>query len=124
MKVEVFGSYLQSQATFPEMVRERHPLTITISREVGAGGRTIAELLGQRLTAAEKTPASPWIVFDSSLAKQVLEDHNLPPNLEQFMTEDASCSQLRRLWKKSWGYIRRAGRWCSTRPKPSFVWLA
>jgi Cytidylate kinase-like family len=89
MKVEVFGSYLQSQATFPEMVRERHPLTITISREVGAGGRTIAELLGQRLTAAEKTPASPWIVFDSSLAKQVLEDHKLPPNLERFITEDA-----------------------------------
>jgi CMP/dCMP kinase len=90
MKVEVFGSYLQSQATFPEMVRERHPLAITISREVGADGRTIAELLGQRLTAAEKTPAtSPWIVFDASLAKQVLEDHNLPPNLEQFITEDA-----------------------------------
>ena len=61
------------------MVRERHPLAITISREVGAGGRTIAELLGQRLTAAEKTPAaSPWIVFDANLAKQVLEDYNLP----------------------------------------------
>ena len=89
MKVEIFGSYLQSQATFPEMVRERHPLAITISREVGAGGRTIAELLGQRLTDAEKTPANPWIVFDASLAKQVLEDHNLPPNLEQFITEDA-----------------------------------
>ena len=79
MKVEVFGSYLQSQAALPGKVRELHPLAITISREVGAGGRTIAELLSQRLTAAEKTPASPWIVFDSSLAKQVLEDHNLPP---------------------------------------------
>ena len=33
MKVEVFGSYLQSQAPFPEMVGERHPLAITISRE-------------------------------------------------------------------------------------------
>jgi hypothetical protein len=90
MKVEVFGSYLQSQAALQGMVRELHPLAITISREVGAGGKTIAELLGQRLTAAEKTPAaSPWIVFDSSLAKRVLEDHNLPPNLERFMTEDA-----------------------------------
>ena len=90
MKLDVFGSYLQSQAALPEMVRELYPLAITISREVGAGGRTIAELLGQRLTAAEKTPAaSPWIVFDASLAKQVLEDHHLPPNLERFMTEDA-----------------------------------
>jgi hypothetical protein len=42
------------------------------------------------LTAAEKTPAtSPWAVFDANLAKHVLEDHKLPPNLERFMTEDA-----------------------------------
>jgi cytidylate kinase len=90
MKVDVFGSFLQSQATIPETAREPQPLAITISREVGAGGRTIAELLGQRLTAAEKSPAaSPWAVFDANLARHVLQDHKLPPNLEQFMTEDA-----------------------------------
>jgi len=89
MKIDVFGSYLQSQAAFPEKAREPQ-LAITISREVGAGGRTIAELVRQRLTAAEKTPdSSPWAVFDANLAKQVLEDHKLPPNLERFMTEDA-----------------------------------
>ena len=125
MKLDVFGSYLQSQAALPETAREPQPLAITISREVGSGGRTIAELLGQRLTAAEKTPAtSPWAVFDANLAKHVLEDHKLPPNLERFMTEDARLLQLRRSWKKSWGFIRRAGRWCNTRPKPSFDWLA
>jgi Cytidylate kinase-like family len=90
MKIGVFSSYLQSQAELPEKAREPRPLAITISREVGAGGRTVAELLGQRLTAAEKTPApSPWVVFDANLAKQVLEDHKLPANLERFMTEDA-----------------------------------
>src|ERR1700758_4752485 len=90
MKVDVFTGYLQSQATIPDTAREPQPLAITISREVGAGGRTIAELLGQRLTAAEKTPAaSPWAVFDANLAKHVLEDHKLPPNLERFMIEDA-----------------------------------
>ena len=88
MKIDVFGSYLQSQAAFPEKAREPQ-LAITISREVGAGGRTIAELVGQRLAVAEKTPASTWAVFDANLAKQVLEDHKLPPNLERFMTEDA-----------------------------------
>ena len=63
-----------------QQARELQPLAITISREVGAGGRTVAELLGQRFTAAEKTPApSPWVVFDANLAKQVLEDHKLPP---------------------------------------------
>jgi cytidylate kinase len=90
MKVDVFGSYLRAQAALPEKAREPQPLAITISREVGAGGRTIAELLAQRLAAAEKTPAaSPWAVFDANLAKQVLEDHKLPLNLERFMTEDA-----------------------------------
>jgi hypothetical protein len=89
MKIGTFGSYLQSQAELPEKAREQ-PLAITISREVGAGGRTVAELLGQRLTAAEKMPApSLWVVFDANLAKQVLEDHKLPPTLERFMTEDA-----------------------------------
>jgi len=44
MKIDVFGSYLQSQAAFPERVREPQ-LAITISREVGAGGRMIAELV-------------------------------------------------------------------------------
>ena len=89
MKIDVFGSYLQSQAAFPEKAREPQ-LAITISREVGAGGRTIAELLGQRLTAAEKNPAtSPWAVFDANLATHVLEHHKLPAHLERFMTEDA-----------------------------------
>jgi cytidylate kinase len=89
MKIDVFGSYLQSQAASPEKPR-KPPLAITISREVGAGGRTIAELVGQRLAATEKTPdSSTWAVFDANLAKQVLEDHKLPPNLERFVTEDA-----------------------------------
>ena len=89
MKVDLFRSYLQAQAAFPQKPRERQ-LAITISREVGAGGRTIAELVGQQLTAAEKTPdATPWAVFDLNLAKQVLQDHKLPSDLERFMTEDA-----------------------------------
>jgi hypothetical protein len=63
MKIDVFGSYLEAQAAFPKKAREAQ-LAITISREVGAGGRTIAELVAERLTAAEKTPeASPWIVL-------------------------------------------------------------
>jgi hypothetical protein len=69
--------------------REPQPLAITISREAGAGGIIIAELLAKRLTAVEKTAAtSPWVVFDANLAKQVLEDHKLPPELERFITED------------------------------------
>jgi len=89
MKIDVFGSYLEAQAAFPKKTRKPQ-LAITISREVGAGGRTIGELVAQRLTAAENTPdAGPWAVFDANLANQVLADHKLSPDLERFMTEDA-----------------------------------
>jgi cytidylate kinase len=89
MNIDVFGSYLQSQSAFPANAGKPQ-LAITISREVGAGGRTIAALVAEHLAATEKTPPiTPWVVFDANLAKQVLEDHKLPPNLERFMTEDA-----------------------------------
>ena len=56
MKIDVFRSYLQSQAVFPEKAREPQ-LAITISREVGAGGRTIGELVGQRLADGPRIEA-------------------------------------------------------------------
>jgi Cytidylate kinase-like family len=65
-------------------------LTITISREAGAGGTTIAGMVADRLTAAGSASSStPWAVFDSNLAKQVLQDHKLSPRFETFMTEEA-----------------------------------
>ena len=89
-RLDVFNRYLEALVTLPENTREPPPLAITISREAGAGGIIIAELLAKRLTAAERTTAtSPWAVFDANLAKQVLEDHELPPHLERFITEDA-----------------------------------
>jgi CMP/dCMP kinase len=89
LHLDVLNRYLQAQAALPKKARRPQPLAITISREVGAGGITIAELLAQRLDATEKAPVTcPWAVFDAGLAKRVLEDHELPPNLERFMTED------------------------------------
>ena len=31
----------------------------------------------------------PWTLFDDDLIKQVLEDHQLPKDLEKFMPDDA-----------------------------------
>ena len=88
--LNAFTHYLQAQAALPGKVRFPPPFSITISRETGAGGLTIAKLLSLRLANAEETAAtSPWAVFDLNLAKQVLEDHKLTPNLERFMVEDA-----------------------------------
>jgi len=85
-----FNRYLAAQAEIPEKARKSIPLAITISREAGAGGTLVAGMVADRLTAAASVPAStPWAVFDSNLAKQVLEDRKLSPRLEAFMTEEA-----------------------------------
>jgi cytidylate kinase len=84
-----FSHYLQAQAS-PDNNRAVRPLAITISREAGAGAVTVAELVRQRLTAAETEPSSsPWVVFEANLAKRVLKHHQLPPDLARFMAEDA-----------------------------------
>jgi cytidylate kinase len=89
-RLATFSRYLQAQTAAPEKVVEPRGLAITISREAGAGAITIAELLAERLTAAERTPTTrPWAIFDANLAKQVLEDRKLPSQLEKFVTEDA-----------------------------------
>ena len=55
--LEVFNRYLQFQTTLPEKKRQPPPLAITLSREAGAGGIEIAELLAQRMMAAESQRA-------------------------------------------------------------------
>jgi hypothetical protein len=84
-----FNRYLAAQAAIPEKAHLPMSLTITISREAGAGGTTIAGMVADRLTAAGSASSTPWAVFDSNLAKQVLGDHKLSPRLEAFMTEEA-----------------------------------
>src|SRR3984957_11714767 len=85
-----FSHSLQAQASRPENERAVRPLAITISREAGAGAVTVAELVRQRLTAADMAPSSsPWAVFDANLANHVLKEHKLPPDLARFMAEDA-----------------------------------
>jgi cytidylate kinase len=61
---------------------------ITISRQSGSGGHSVAELLVHILRTRDPEPACPWTVFDRELVKKVLEDHHLPGRLEKFMPED------------------------------------
>lgn len=60
---------------------------ITISRECGSGGRTVASRLVEYLQ--EFTPAScQWAVFDSKLIERVMEDHNLSKHVAELLPED------------------------------------
>jgi cytidylate kinase len=62
---------------------------ITISRQAGSGGHTVAEKLIGYLQAQSPGASRPWVVFDRNLVEKVLEDHNLPGRLARFMPEDA-----------------------------------
>jgi cytidylate kinase len=64
--------------------------TLTISRQVGCGGRTIADKVAGMLDDWEKTPPCPWTVFDRDLVERVLSDHNLPARIAQFMRQEVT----------------------------------
>jgi len=67
------------------------PRAVTISRETGAGAVTISELLLEYLeTHGAENKDYPWAVFDHSLVKRVLADHQLPETLESYLPEDAA----------------------------------
>jgi Cytidylate kinase-like family len=61
---------------------------VSISRQTGSGAHSVAEKLAARLQALSPKGACPWTVFDRNLVEKVLEDHNLPQRLAQFMPED------------------------------------
>jgi cytidylate kinase len=63
---------------------------LTISRQVGCGGHTIAEKVAKLLDAWEQAPHCPWTVFDRNVVERVLSDHNLPARIAQFMRQEVS----------------------------------
>ena len=85
-------AYVLSQLGTSGKVKQPRPFAcpaVAISRATGAGGLTLAEELATRLDAGRPKDTPSWTVFDKHLVKQVLEDHQLPERLEQYMPEDA-----------------------------------
>ncbi len=72
--------------------RERHPPFVTISRESGAYGMTIADLLAEHLRKHERRRAGFWAVFDKELIQKVMEEHQFPARFESYFAE--SCTSL------------------------------
>jgi hypothetical protein len=61
---------------------------VTLSRETGSGGNSVAERLIENLQRNDRKAARPWAVFDKNLIEKVLEDHQLPGRLAKFFPED------------------------------------
>jgi cytidylate kinase len=92
---------------------ESRPTAVTISRETGAGGLSVADRLGERLRGRQKAGECPWTVFHKNLVAKVLEDHQLPKRLAQFMPEDRvsyiadTLEELLGLHPSSWKLIHQ-----------------
>lgn len=61
---------------------------ITLSRQAGSGGHTIAGKLASYLDQHGPPGNCPWTVFDRELVQKVLEDHHLPKDFARFIPED------------------------------------
>jgi cytidylate kinase len=100
---------------FPSLRPEERPQrrAITISRQSGSGGHSVAEKLVSILRAHDPEPSCPWTVFDRELVKKVLEDHHLPSRLEKFMPEDKisdisdTMDELFGLHPPAWTLVRK-----------------
>ena len=91
----------------------RRTPAVTISRQTGAGGNSIALAVADYLQEHSPKPSCPWTVFDRNLVEKVLEDHNLPQRLARFMPEDKvseiadTMDELFGLHPPSWTLVRQ-----------------
>jgi cytidylate kinase-like protein len=83
--LEGFARYLEPQAA---LVREGPHCagpSITISRQMGAGGIEIANLLADQLSARCRRV---WVVFEKNLAELVWQNQHLPAPVGRFFDEE------------------------------------
>jgi len=80
--------HMQPVPAHEEPATQDRPPTITISRQSGAGGHSVAVRLAEILQARAPANTRPWTVFDRNLVDQVLEDHHLPKSLARFLGEE------------------------------------
>ncbi len=82
-------SHLQDRDEPPPLLRSRGSRpAVTISRQCGSGGHSIAQQLAADLQARLPQGEPAWRVLDRNLIEQVLADHDLPHRLARFMPED------------------------------------
>jgi cytidylate kinase len=74
------GIYLQQQRAAAEARNAPPQPFVTISRQAGAGGRTLARALAERLNATDPVDR-PWTVWDRELVEKVAREEHIPVSL-------------------------------------------
>ncbi len=72
------GLYQQNLRDDDAKRQQPHPPFITISRQAGAGGRSIAKQLADRLNDEIDPGELSWTVWDNELVERVAAEHDLP----------------------------------------------
>ncbi len=78
-----FAGYLELQGTVRDGLDHGFP-SITISRQMGAGGIEVAALLADRLTNSSQRV---WTVFDRNLAELIWKKQDLPEPVCRFLEQ-------------------------------------
>lgn len=86
--VSFINSQLQAKTAFPQPEYDAAKCAITLSRQSGCGAHHFAERLARELDLHSPEGVPPWTIFDRNLVEKVLEDHQLPERLAQYMPED------------------------------------
>ncbi len=87
-KLQAFASaQFRAQSKGKEKPLGERPV-VTLSRQAGAGGVSVADALAAYLSSKSPKGAIPWTVFDRNLVEKVLEEHGLSQEVGQFMPED------------------------------------
>lgn len=87
-RVTSWFKQLDESTSMKHRPRENKPY-VTISRQSGAYGTTIAEMLVEYLSKRERRLDAFWAVFDKELINKVIEEHKFPEKYEQYFHESA-----------------------------------
>jgi cytidylate kinase len=93
-QLDLCRSYLRSAAgdlTSTKSAKRQDGPVITISREAGARGNSIAGVLVGMLANMPEIPQHhPWTLFNQNLIQQVIDEHDLPAGTQQYFPEDSA----------------------------------
>jgi cytidylate kinase len=74
------GLYAQQQNALGAAARQPPQPFVTISRQAGAGGRTLAKALAERLSEVDPSDR-PWAAWDGELVEKVASEQRIPASL-------------------------------------------
>ena len=82
--------YIESHSPITETSAKRKKVypCISVSREMGAGAQVVCKELIKILDSKSEKNESQWTYFDRQLIEKVLEDHQLPKQVSEYMVED------------------------------------